>query len=733
MPVSRYFARKAGEDAFARWQTLEDHLWETARKAGGFCGRFPWEKWAYTAGLWHDLGKYSEAFQRRLNGSGEKVVHATAGAKAAVTLLDEDARGFRFGRILAYPIAGHHSGLPDGDSGSESCLEYRLRREAFSTGAYPECILQSPTISVENLLPLLSDRKDEPDFAFGLSFFIRMLFSCVVDADRLNSEEFSEPEKACVRSDHPSITVLHDALTRELERLSREAAATKINRHRNAILSRCLAAAERRPGLFSLTVPTGGGKTLSSLAFALKHALKHNLERIIYVIPYTSIIEQNARVFRRILGENAVIEHHGNFDPKDDDAWSLAVENWDAPLIVTTNVQFFESLFSHKAGRCRKLHNIMNSVVILDEAQMLPPDYLLPCMGAVRELAARYNSTIVLCTATQPALNREDGFPDGFEGVTEIVDDPENLYRALQRTWTRLIGKMDDGEIAALLGERTQVLCIVNKRARARAIYECFPEKESAYHLSALMHPEHRTRLLDDIRKKLQDGEPCRVVSTQLIEAGVDIDFPVVFRELAGIDSIAQAAGRCNREGGLPGYGEVYVFESSDGMPAPFRQQAQAALTVFRKHGDDIISLDGVREYFRELYWTKGRERLDRHDILGKLARGSAMMNFPFREIGEIFRLISEDTVPVLIPGEKDGAEIARALRAGVRSREMFRKAQRYIVSVYRHEFDALCRAGAVDYIDESIAILHNMSLYNEHVGLLLDNPWYRDPESNVI
>ena len=740
MKISEYFARKTGEDTGnIRWQLLSDHLRETADIAERFCITFPWSKWAYTEGLWHDLGKYTEAFQRRLNGSNERAIHSTSGAKAAVDIFTHDGEhGKIIGRILAYGIAGHHAGLPDGDSANESCLDYRLRKEPSPASVSPESILLKPELSIRDVEGILRDRSNQKDFSFGLAFFVRMLFSCLVDADRLNSVAFAEPDKSRLRKQYPSIQELHDRFFLKLEHLSGKDPERAINRHRASILSQCLAAAERPSGIFSLTVPTGGGKTLSSLAFALKHALKHDLERIIYVIPYTSIIEQNARVFREFLGEDAVVEHHSNFEYKEDgdkedpERIQLATENWDAPLIVTTNVQFFESLFSHKSSRCRKLHNLMRSVVILDEAQMLPPDLLLPCVAAVRELATRYKTTAVLCTATQPALNREDGFPDGLEGVHEIIADRESLYRSLQRTEIKVIGKREEEEIAELFGERKQALCIVNTRARARRIYDLCVKQGDTYHLSAMMYPEHRTQALLEIRKKLDNGYPCRVISTQLIEAGVDIDFPVVFRELAGVDSIAQAAGRCNREGKLSSRGEVYVFETPEGAPSIFRQQAQTALTVIRHHGDDVLSLEGIREYFRELYWTKGAERLDLHGILNLMTPGCEKVNFPFREIGEKFRLIAEDTIPVLIPLGKEGSGIAGTIRAGIQSRAVFRKAQRYVVSVYRPVFSKLWAVGAVEMVHESMAILNNMSLYSDHVGLMLDNPQYRDPVSNI-
>ena len=263
---------------------------------------------------------------------------------------------------------------------------------------------------------------------FQLSFFIRMLFSCLVDSDRLDAEAAEDSEKAAFRGRYCELKEMGNILDKSLERKKKEAPSTPINQHRSDILDYCRVAADRPQGLFSLTVPTGGGKTLSSLDFALRHAFRHDLQRIVYVIPFTSIIEQNANVFRSILGDESVIEHHSNFVPnrEDDNLRLLATENWDAPIIVTTNVQFFESLFSHKASRCRKLHNIANSVIILDEAQMLPLPFLRPCIEALRELSRNYKTSIVLCTATQPALKAEDGFKRGFENVYEIVPCPKS-------------------------------------------------------------------------------------------------------------------------------------------------------------------------------------------------------------------------------------------------------------------------------------------------------------------
>ena len=740
MSHTKYYAHSLEDDLNPiLWQLLEDHLKNVADKASEFADVFNARDWGYIAGLWHDVGKYSDAFQRRIRGSKERADHSTPGALLASNVFS-DKKNFEnlIGRILGYGIAGHHTGLPDGNSVDETCLNSRLHRANFDFSPCPHVLLQKQSLNIHDLKSLFSNRRDESHTAFGLAFYIRMLFSCIVDADRLDSEAFSEPEKAEQRGIYPSIRELYDRLITNLEKLSCKYPERAINKNRAAILAQCLSAANDSPGLFSLTVPTGGGKTLSSLAFALKHALKHGLARVIYVIPFTSIIEQNAKVFRENIGKDAVVEHHSNYEYQEEsedsvDQVYLASENWDAPVIVTTSVQFFESLFSHKPSRCRKLHNIVNSVVILDEAQMLPPELLLPCMEALRELTTRYNTTIVLCTATQPALNREDEFPEGFENVREIISDREILYENLKRVEIKMIGKKKDEEIAALIREHMQALCIVNTRNRARKLFELCGTQEGVYHLSASMCPTHRTQKLAEIRERLRLKKYCKVISTQLIEAGVDIDFPVVFREMTGIDSIAQAAGRCNREGRLLQHGKVFVFEPSDGTSSIFRQQAQAAQTVIRHHGDDVLSLKGIREYFQELYWTRGRERLDLLRIFELLKPGVQSMDFPFREIGEEFHLIKEDTVPVVIPWKEKGKALEKALRSEHPSRSIFRKAQRYTVSVYRQVFNQLEASGVVEKIPESVAILTNMEIYSDDLGLMLNDTYYRSPESNII
>lgn len=719
------------------WQLLEDHLLRTAELAAGFCKGHPWTKWAYLAGLWHDIGKYSDDFQKRLAGSGRRIVHSTAGAREAERVFSDSSVCEQYiARILGFVIAGHHAGLPDGLSPDDSCLTKRLRTDMTDYSEYPGTTPENTSLEIHDIDEICADRANIRETAFGLNFFIRMLFSCLVDADRLDSEAFADPETHAVRGHYPAIEDLNNKLAAHLEMLSHANPEKPVNRIRTRVLSECRAAADETPGVFSLTVPTGGGKTLSSLAFALSHALRHGLERVIYVIPYTSIIEQNADVFRACLGKESVVEHHSNYDIGDeaeDLPRRLATDNWDAPLIVTTNVQFFESLFSHHPSRCRKLHNIMHSVVILDEAQMLPPELLIPCVGALRELSGRYGTTVLLCTATQPTLGAKDGFKRGFERVREIITDRECLYEDLKRVTVTGLGKTPESDIVNRVMSHSQALCIVNTKARAKRFYESLGELDGSFHLSASMCPAHRSERIDEIKRRLDGNEPCRVVSTQLIETGVDVDFPVVYREIAGLDSLIQAAGRCNREGRLPRRGKVFVFEPEEGETHLFRQQTQAARGVMRNH-EDIISLEAIREYFRELYWKKGDEALDSKHIYRQLGNTlGRSIDFPFREIGELFRLIEDGTRPVVIPWGTKGKALVCELREQEPDKNFMRKLQRYTVNVYSASLGALERAGAVETVHNRFHVLENKDIYSEETGLTLDNPYYREPESLIV
>jgi CRISPR-associated endonuclease/helicase Cas3 len=728
-----FYAHSLQGRPIEEWQRIETHLKNVAQMAARFAEPFDAAAWAYPAGLWHDLGKYDLPYQVYIGASGDenhrikttgRHDHSTAGAKHAVSI---SANG---GKLLAYLIAGHHAGLPDGLSDSAACLTRRLKKEIETPPDCPSSILNQ---SIPEKPPFPLDMKR---LHFQIPFFARMLYSCLVDADFLDTEAFMDEERSGWRTGYPALAQMDHLLDEFLERLISSAPDTPVNAHRKSILDHCIRAADQDPGLFSLTVPTGGGKTLSSLSFALKHALNHGMERIIYVIPFTSIIEQNAAVFREVLGDSAVLEHHSNFEAEGEDRRSrLAAENWDAPLVVTTNVQFFESLFHNRSSRCRKLHNIANSVIILDEAQMLPPTLLKPCIEALRELTENYRASIVLCTATQPALEKREDFAWGLENVREIMPDPPGLYDAFRRTEVSWLGPLSDDELAEQLSKQHQVLCIVGTRKHAREVFEKVSGDSGRYHLTALMCPAHRTERLKTIREALARQEPCIVVSTSLVEAGVNVDFPVVYRAAAGLDSIAQAAGRCNREGKMAEPGKVFVFMPEPGLPpGDFRQNAETGEMVARRY-EDLLSLDAIREYFETLFWRKGDSDLDRYAILDMLREGVGKGNFPFKTVAEIFQLIRDDSAPIIIPYD----QVAEGLIQGLRYTEtpgwFARKLQRYTVQIPPRALSNMEAAGSVEWVghNRQFCVLINPDLYRDDVGLCPEDPWFHNVESLIF
>jgi CRISPR-associated endonuclease/helicase Cas3 len=714
----------------SQWHPLEDHLRAVGALAARFAEVFGASDAARLAGAWHDLGKYSRAFQAYIRGGdGEaahlegqrgKVNHSSAGAVRAAEFFGKTNPVAA--RVLAYCIAGHHAGLPDWHTNSDGCLKSRLARgepetlEALSRVPQPD--VNSPALP--RLVP--GDRKSDIGFQAGM--LTRMLFSCLTDADFLDTEAFMNPQRSSGRQEVAvTLDELERALHRHLDEISLHAERTPVNERRREVLKACLAAADGNPGFFSLTVPTGGGKTLSSLAFALAHARKHNLRRVIYAVPFTSIIEQNADAFRKALGEfgGAVVEHHSNLDPLKETPWNrLACENWDAPLVVTTNVQFFESLFTARSSACRKLHNVARSVIILDEAQVLPVEFLTPCLAALKELVRNYGCTVVLCTATQPAVNRRESFPIGVDRPREIVPDPRSLYEQMRRVRVQRADKLDDEELSRQLTDEAQVLCVVNTKAHAARLYDKIRSGCEAYHLSAFMCPQHRSEVIATIKARLHDELPCRVVSTQLIEAGVDIDFPVVYRAMCGLDSIAQAAGRCNREGKLD-VGRVFVFDA-DQPPPPghLRQTAETAAELVGLY-DDLLSPEAIERFFRLHYW-KRNDLWDHHGIMGCFGlSGIGKPLCDFRTAAEKFRLIPEVTKPVIIPWGTQGEELVAQLRADpFPGRDIRRALQRYTVSVHEQHWKRLEEAGCLDPVKEQYPVLLNMELYDSDTGLSL-------------
>ena len=533
-----------------RSQTLTDHLRGTAALAGQFASAFSAGAEGEFVGLLHDLGKDSPGFQHRLHG-GPPVDHSTAGAQAALQQNDPCA---------AFAIAGHHSGIPDGghrqDAPDEPTLFGRIKRQVSVAGGLPP-------ITARPALPAwVAESKDN----LTTAFFTRMLFSCLVDADFLDTETFMNGSPA-PRGTGQSIPELLKKMKVKADSYLTGAASSPVGAQRNQVLQACLEQGRTGPrGIYTLTVPTGGGKTFASLAFALEHAAAHGLNRVIYVIPYTSIIDQTAQTFTDLLGEENVLAHFSTADYKmverDDLTPSqyrslLASENWDAPVIVTTAVQFFESLYANRSSRCRKLHNLANSVLIFDEAQTLPCDYLRPCVSAIAQLVQHYGVTAVLCTATQPDLGGlfREFAPE--QPLRELSPDPDLLYQVLRRVTLGDLGTVSYEALVEQLKEHEQVLCVVNRRKTAQALFSALPQNGS-YCLTTLLCAADRRRQLAEIRARLENGLPCRVVSTSLIEAGVDVDFPSAYREQAGLDSLRQAPRRGKPgvavpAGGFPG------------------------------------------------------------------------------------------------------------------------------------------------------------------------------------
>ena len=712
-----YYAHSTESDDKQCWQPLEEHLNNVSDLAERFAKVFGAEKWGALGGLLHDAGKATEAFQRRLEGQSIRVDHSTFGARLAAESVGQ------IGLLLAYAIAGHHGGIPDGGE-QEGQLHFRLKH-----GKIPEDIELLVEIDLpEELLPPFKLGNNRA--GFSLSFFTRMIFSCLVDADFLDTEAFCDPEKARVRSGLVSPQTFIDlkgAFDTHLDEKIRSADPTPVNNLRQGVLTQCRDKSKFPAGFFSLTVPTGGGKTFSSLAFALDHAVAHVLSRIIYAIPFTSIIEQNAKVFQEALGQENVLEHHCNYKERDDQENTsyerqrgLAAENWAAPVVVTTNVQFFESLFSNKPSRCRKLHNIAKSVIILDEAQAIPTEYLEACLAALQELVEHYGCTVVLCTATQPALDDKKSLKMALPEMAEIVDDPLQLYNDLSRTEVQFIGKLSDLDLAERLQAEHQVLCILPTKRQTRAVYEKLRGIEGVFHLSTNMYPEHRRRVLDEIRSRLKQTMPCLVISTSLVEAGVDLDFPVVYRAMAGLDSIAQAAGRCNREGKLTGKGKVYVFDTEKlpTMPWLKRCMSRAAETLRTLPDADPLGLEAMRRYFELLYDV---QEVDRKRILARLNCLTRDLYIPFQEVAKDFRFIEDDTIGIIVPDGQEVEMLIRELRYAAFPRAALRKLQQYSVSVRTREFATLDAAGALEMVNETFPVLLNSAAYREDVGLCID------------
>jgi CRISPR-associated endonuclease/helicase Cas3 len=720
-------------------QLLETHLHETADLAAKFAAEFDSQEWGYALGMIHDSGKARtewQEFLRRKSGYDEeassegpgKVEHSGSGAKLAEEVFVKD-----IGRILSYCIAGHHAGLPDW-IGSQAALAFRLQN-ASTKDINEELKAMLPGVCPKNLPWKLDDK------GLNMSLWIRMLFSCLIDADRLNTEEYMNPEQRKKRGGYSTITELHKRFNDFMATKTKRPQGfydERVYEARQQVLEDCRKAAEMEGGFFSLTVPTGGGKTLSSAAFALKHAEMYGKKRIIYVIPYTTIIEQNAKVFCDVFGDDEIVEHHSNLDDDETTVRSrLAAENWDAPVIVTTSVQFFESLFAAKPSRCRKLHNIANSVVILDEAQLIPTEYLEPILETIRLLTEHYRVSFVVCTATQPVFEKQKAFPS-FPGlpegsIREIIRDVSSLYKNLERVKVEfpqgLSVPIEWKYLAEELSRYEQVLCVVSDRKSCRELHALMPKE--TYHLSALMCARHRSDIIIEIKEKLEKGESVRVISTQLVEAGVDMDFPVVYRALAGLDSIAQAAGRCNREGKLNAkgkLGKVVVFKSPRKAPAGMLRKAyDTAENIISQGIKNPIDKSVFPSFFTELYWKANT--LDTKNIMKLLKPDLPEWGIQFRSVAEGFKIVNDANQHSIMVPYGEGEKWIDLLKSSkIPTIILLRKLQRYTINIYTDQFFRLFDRGSLVEIIPGIFALNNKVEYSDQIGLLIDE-MPSDPE----
>ena len=707
------------------WQPLSEHLRNVADKALEFATPFgPAAKWT---GLLHDLGKYRKPFQEYLAGTRPGSIethHAVYGAALA----------FRRNWLgPAFAIAGHHTGLHDRHQ-----LQELVQGDKYDAVNRLKPLCERFEAEIEKIPESL----DEPEFAkctkdkAVIEFYVRMLFSCLVDADFLDTERFSTGlERDPVKLD--ALLLLERLQTHR----SKFDSSGELNQLRNRVFEDCLAKAAEQAGFFSLTVPTGGGKTLSGMAFALEHARQHGMRRVIVVIPYLSIIEQNAAEYRKVFdpqNEGIVIEHHSAVAAKDDEEQvrspeELAAENWDAPVTVTTSVQFIESLFANRTSKCRKLHNIANSVVLLDEVQTLPSHLLNPLLHVLRDLKEHYGASFVFSTATQPAFSRSTSLSHGFDAneVREITSQPGELFQKLDRVvYDVRTTESDWSELAAEWASEPQALGVVNTRKHAAEWWERLrgQKSEGVLHLSSAMCAEHRAKVLLEAQRRLKNDRPCWLVATQVIEAGVDIDFPLVYRALGPLDSIVQAAGRCNREGGLPDRGRVVVFRPADAkLPGGVYRVATdiAARMLERLSTDDLSGEpDLFRGYFNELFqyvptdYQHGREcpiQEDREAL-------------HFRSVARKAKVITDDTQAVIAPREKALEKVAairdRAQTGGSRfTRKDLRDLQRFIVNLHSRDFQKLDIMGLLRPLLPGMELrVLDGAAYHEHLGVVIDH-----------
>lgn len=739
------------------WQLLWIHLREVAELAASFAESFNASEYAKLAGYLHDIGKYRAEFQEYLEGKrkgGEDTHHAVYGAAVACKFKD---------LVTAFVIAGHHSGLHDSIG-----LQELLRKQAYG-------IFNNSDNIVEKLIDKLNfecgdvlKEFTQLDFSnerttenkLRLELFIRMVFSCLVDADFINTEAFYNGHQRVVGKTLDKENLSEELLLKLDQAINKKSGKkNKINEIRNSIYTQCKHKAKEAQGFFSLTVPTGGGKTLSGMAFALEHAKKHKLKRVIVVIPYLTIIEQNAAEYRRIfdpINEGLVVENHSAVEVKEGEneersQLELAAENWDSPIVVTTSVQFIESLFANKPSKCRKLHNIANSVVLFDEVQTLPTHLLNPLLNIWRDLQKNYNVSFVFSSATQPAFKKQDNLVNGFNDneIKEITENTSEIFRELCRVkyqFPRSDKSRTWEDLAEEIIQNKQVLCVVNTRKQALNLWQTINSKLSGeqkkylFHLSSAMCAEHRLNIIGgkdtlealSIKSNLLNNMPCYVVSTQLIEAGVDIDFPVVFRAIGPLDSIVQTAGRCNREGKLKTNGRVVVFKPEENIlpPGIYKLATEVASIFLNKQTNESLAVNPIifKDYFTRLYGVSSTDFQKKGEDNIQTERS----NLNFREVANKTKVIDQNGKSVIVPfgGEQGPAmKIINEIRQRDVSKEKLRfsrvdmrKLQRFFVNLRNKDFQILQSRGQIEQLLPNLDInVLNIASYDNNLGVLVN------------
>ena len=715
-------------------QSNDEHQEGVAKMAASFACQFELSSWGRALGLLHDKGKERAAFQqyiRKVNGLPtddkkcyDNHTHAFVGG-----ILAKEFVGKEVLNLLVNQIVSHHTGLHDYTDVENILKEKQLPKE-----------ISKSDIGINK--PLLFQEFKDSSFSKSnvdrrhLHHLSRMLFSCLVDADCLDTERFMDVESWQKRGGTATLADLLLKLEAFMQNLQSNATATKVNRIRRQVQEQCCAASSGEKGFYSLTVPTGGGKTFSSLLWAMKHAVSHSMNRIIIAIPYTSIIVQTAGLLKKIFGEENVLEHHSNFNPDDitdeekREKAKLATENWDYPIIVTTNVQLFESMFSNKPSDCRKLHNIANSVIVLDEVQMLPTDFLQPIVDALKAYQEMFGVSVLFTTASQPVLsgliegtNPRVGFK-GIEHIKEIISSEFALHDELRRVKLEIDdeGKTYD-EIVVKLSGYNKLLCIVNTRKDAKELYDRLPNDGVKLHLSRMMCPAHVNETIGKIKVLLKDeAQPVvRVIATQLVEAGVDIDFPIVFRQEAGLDSVLQAAGRCNREG-KNAVGHTFVFSlAAEGrtLPPSMKNANYARLNL--PTNSDWFAPSTMTAYFRQLYCRINT--FDKKDIKHWLYKPTELC---FETASEAFRLIDDDSISIIVNWE-NSMELVEKLKVSGCTYSLMKQLAQFTVGVRSKDFKQLNGYGVVEEILEGIYVLTDWAQYDKATGLRLDNHWLEE------